>query len=149
MKNYGTSPNTVIVVLIPWQWKITNFVIPKACLQYFLTKSSGFMHFLPITSCHRRFFNITVFGAKSEYLEQIPSRLNLFVLTFGIHVHYQFSSIDFRKDSITMRHKDLVSRCHHLFEVFLIFHIRTKYTSILYTVSSYFSLLKVLGHYGC
>ena len=107
------------------------------------------MHFLPITSCHRRFFNITVFGAKSEYLEQIPSRLNLFVLTFGIHVHYQFSSIDFRKDSITMRHKDLVSRCHHLFEVFLIFHIRTKYTSILYTVSSYFSLLKVLGHYGC
>ena len=76
IKNYGINPNTVIVDLIPRQWKITNFVIPNVCLQYFLTKSSSFMHFLAITSCHRRFFNITVFGAKSWYLKQILSRLN-------------------------------------------------------------------------
>ena len=76
MKNYGINPNTVIVVLILWQWKITNFIIPNSCLQYFRTNSSGFMHFLPITSCHRCFFNITVFGAKSWYSKLIPSRLN-------------------------------------------------------------------------
>ena len=75
MKNYGINPNTVIVVLILWQWKITNFVILNLCLQYFLTKSSGFMHFLPI-SCHRCFFNIMVFGAKSRYSKLIQSRSN-------------------------------------------------------------------------
>ena len=39
------------------------------CVQYFLTKSSGFMHLLPL-SCHRSFFKITVFRPTSQYLDQ-------------------------------------------------------------------------------
>ena len=56
MKNYGINPNTMIVVLILWQWKITNFVIPNVCLQYFLTKSSGFMHFFTHNKLSQSFF---------------------------------------------------------------------------------------------
>ena len=87
--------------ITPWYIHLsclTSLVISNVCLQYFVTKSSGFMHFLPIISCHRIFVNITVLDQIHDTLDQIPCRLNWFVSEFGTH-------------SIMMWHDDFVGRC--------------------------------------
>ena len=77
MKNYGINPNILIVVLIPWQWKITNFVIPNSCLQYFLTKSSGFMHFFTHNKLSQTFFQYHSIWSKIMVFEANTFQIKL------------------------------------------------------------------------
>ena len=71
--------------ITPWYIHLsclTSLVISNVCLQYFVTKSSGFMRFLPIISCHRIFVNITVFGPNSRYFGS--NTLQIKLVCFGI-----------------------------------------------------------------